>query len=98
MGDEAEALYDQEEFFEERIQREDMYFQRIAEMESRYNHNAKKALQSIIHCACCGREIIKKNYQSQFCRNKGANNCKDRYWNNVSEGRRKRAQSIVKYH
>ncbi len=42
-----------------------------------------------IQCANCGKEIAKTSYQTQFCSNKGKDNCKDAYWNKVIPGRRK---------
>lgn len=101
MGEESQALQDihisyeaEEDYLEEQQNR---YFENIYQMEIRYKDNANSNIGTTIRCACCGKKIIKKNYNTQFCKNKGANNCKDNYWNNVSDKRRRRAQSIIKY-
>lgn len=46
-----------------------------------------------IHCGCCGFQFIKKHYQQVFCSNKGTNNCKDHYWNEVVPERKERTLS-----
>lgn len=56
-------------------------------MKSRYDVNKAAKTGTMITCAGCAKSMLKKSYQSQFCRNKGQNNCKDRYWNNASESR-----------
>ena len=65
-------------------------------MQARYKDNASSQILTTIRCATCGKRIIKTNYQTQFCCNKGSGNCKDRYWNNVSHKRRLRAQHFKK--
>ena len=101
MGDESQALQDIHIGFQAEDDysdhQQEQYFKRLIEMEIRYNDNANSSLGTTIRCACCGKRILKRNYQTQFCTNKGAGNCKDEYWNNVSEKRRKRAQSIAAY-
>lgn len=42
-------------------------------------------------CPTCSKMFTKKSYQQAFCSNKGAQNCKDVYWNSVDENRRLRA-------
>ena len=60
-------------------------------MTYRYRIAGLAKVGSDIQCACCGKKFKKKSYQSKFCRNKGQNNCKDKYWNTVDEKRRFRA-------
>lgn len=59
---------------------------------SQYQRNAKAKVKSKINCASCGRRMVKKSYQSQFCSNKGRGNCKDAYWNNVDNERHERTR------
>ena len=98
MGQESEALQDWHIGFqaeeEYRIQKQEMYFKKLSEMEARYKDNLNSQIGTTIRCACCGKRILKSNYQTQFCRNKGAGNCKDKYWNNVPDKRRFRAQAV----
>ena len=63
-------------------------------MKQRYEENKKAKVGTDINCAGCGKKMVKKSYQSQFCRNKGSGNCKDKYWNNTDDKRRSRAQFI----
>ena len=109
MGEESEALqdwedgYQAEEHYDEQVseklkeQRDYEYRKKVALMESRYNDNKNSAIGAKIRCAGCGKRIIKRNYQTQFCRNKGQGNCKDKYWNNVPVKRRERAQFMAAY-
>jgi hypothetical protein len=60
---------------------------RVRDMSVRYAENKGSRIDTTIECACCKRRIIKANYQSQFCSNKGKGNCKDQYWNAVREAR-----------
>jgi len=60
---------------------------------SRYSINKKTKVGDVIECACCGKLMTKKSYQSQFCSNNGSDNCKDNYWNRVDGKRFKRALS-----
>lgn len=57
---------------------------------SRYNFNKGRKVGQQIICPTCGKEHVKKSYQSQFCSNKGKKNCKDRYNNLVNDDRRER--------
>lgn len=68
----------------------------INNKKARYKVNKEAKTGSFISCASCGKKIIKKSYQTQFCSNKGMRNCKDRYWNNIDDTRRERAQLWVK--
>ena len=98
MGLESEALQDWHmgDWAEEdaRDEAQEQYFKHLAEMESRYKDNTTSKLRTTIRCACCGKRIIKANYQTQFCSNKGVGNCKDKYWNSVSTNRHIRAKHI----
>lgn len=70
------------------------YENHVSEMKSRYDSNKKSKVGSAISCASCGREIIKKSYQSQFCSNKGNGNCKDHFWNRATDKRRSRSVAV----
>lgn len=74
------------------LQKEQEYSRLIESMKSRYADNARAEIGATISCAYCSRKIVKRNYQTQFCRSKGSGNCKDSYWNNASDKRRLRAQ------
>lgn len=78
-------LYDTEE-----------YERWLDEMYQRYYENKNIPTGNKIKCACCGKTIIKHNYQTQFCSNKGSGNCKDRFWNNIDEQRRNRQKKFRK--
>jgi len=72
--------------------REQEYEVKVETMRDRYDANKEAKTGTTIACACCGKSIKKKSYQTQFCSNKGRGNCKDTYWNNVCPKRRERAQ------
>jgi len=101
MGDESQALQDQHATHEAddhwREQQQQEYVDGLNEMLRRYADNKRSDVGTTIRCACCNKRIVKKSYQTQFCRNKGQGNCKDGYWNNVSDKRRRRAQTYVRY-
>jgi hypothetical protein len=98
MNEESEVLQDEGDILQAeddfREYQQELYFKRVTKMRDRYKDNATSQIGTTIRCACCGKRILKSNYQTQFCRNKGSGNCKDQYWNNVSETRRRRAQAI----
>lgn len=48
-----------------------------------------------ISCPCCGKRFVKRTYQQVFCSNKGAGNCKDRYWNDVDEKRHRQDEEHI---
>ena len=48
---------------------------------------------TMVACGCCNAKFIKRSYQQAFCSNRGANNCKDRYWNEMDPERKERALS-----
>lgn len=52
-----------------------------------------KAAKTGTECICpsCAKRFKKKSYQQAFCSNKGANNCKDYFWNRATVGRTHRA-------
>lgn len=56
-------------------------------------YNAAKAAKTGAECVCpsCAKKFKKKSYQQAFCSNKGANNCKDSFWNRASPDRMQRA-------
>jgi len=63
---------------------------KIMAMKDAYKLATLAASGSLIACPTCGKKIAKANAKV-FCSNKGAGNCKDRYWNTVSDKRRERA-------
>jgi len=44
-------------------------------------NESKSKIGDLIECENCGKEMIKKSYQSKFCSNKGKGNCKDAFHN-----------------
>lgn len=99
MGDEADYLNDQSDwgaedaFYEEEQER---FYKGISDMQRRYIDNQRSAVGTTIRCAACRRRILKKSYQTQFCSNKGAGNCKDKYWNVANEKRLYRSKKWAK--
>lgn len=93
---EADYLHDiglgQEAEDNAREERQNQYYDKIYKMQARYDDNKRSATGTTIRCAYCGSRILKNNYQTQFCSNKGKGNHKDLYWNNVNDKRRFRAQ------
>ena len=87
MGEESDYLNDLD--ISDDIQEE--YYKDINKKIKRYNDNKQSQIKTTIRCANCGKRIIKKSYQTQFCSNKGKRNCKDTYWNNTDDKRRQRA-------
>ena len=59
--------------------------------QARYQANKLVKVGEMMECACCGKKMKKKSYQSQFCSNKGRDNCKDFFWNRVDRKRLERA-------
>lgn len=99
MGDEAEHLESQSDYGaadDMRERDEQAYYDSLNKKQKRYFDNKRAQLGTTICCANCNRKILKKNYQAQFCSNKGRGNCKDTYWNNVSDERRDRAQIFAR--
>ena len=47
-----------------------------------------------IVCPSCGTKHKKKSYQSVFCKTKRKTKCKDYFWNNVDENKRKNTTRI----
>lgn len=98
MGDEAQALEDMSDGGAADDMREieqEQYFQGLNKKEARYFDNKRSQVGTTIRCANCGKRILKKSYQTQFCSNKGRRNCKDTYWNNVDDTRRDRAHRFA---
>jgi hypothetical protein len=95
---ESEALQEQhdgeqawDDFEEiEREQKIESFFSTVNARKARYEANKAVAVGEAIACACCAKPIVKRSYQTQFCSNKGAGNCKDRYWNCATPKRRNR--------
>ena len=75
---------------------EQAYYKGVDNMQARYRDNKRSEVGTTIRCAGCKKRILKKSYQTQFCSNKGPNNCKDNYWNNTSDKRRYRAQYFAR--
>ena len=70
---------------------EQAYYDDLNKKRSRYYDNKRSQVGTTIRCANCGRRILKRSRNTQFCSSKGKRNCKDTYWNNVSDKRRERA-------
>jgi len=94
MGEEADYLESQSDGGAADAMREydqQEYYKGLSKKEARYHDNKRSGVGTTIRCANCGKRILKKSHQTQFCRNKGKGNCKDTYWNNVSDTRRERS-------
>ena len=88
---EAEAI---DEFPPHHYEEREVLRQMLTPKESptdRYNACREASVGDIISCPSCGKEMKKKSYQHVFCSNKGRDNCKDIYWNNIDPRRRARA-------
>lgn len=61
-------------------------------------YNTAKAAKVGTECTCpsCAKQFKKKSYQQAFCCNKGANNCKDAFWNRANPERQQRAMKYLK--
>lgn len=68
----------------------------IKKVKKQYKENKNKKTGQKIKCPWCKQEIIKRNIYHQFCTNKGKGNCKDSFWNHVSEKRILRVQKFKK--
>ena len=94
MGEEADYLESQSDggaADDMRERDQQAYYDGLTKKEARYCDNKRSEVGATIRCASCGKRILKKSYQTQFCSNKGRGNCKDTYWNNVSGKRREMA-------
>ena len=60
-----------------------------------HTNNKKARVGSIIICPICLKKFSKRSYQHVFCRNKGVNNCKDRFWNTMDDTRLERAKTFA---
>ena len=58
----------------------------IEQMLQRQETNKNATIGSEISCVTCSKKIVKKSYQTQYCRNKGKGNCKDKF-HNISKGK-----------
>jgi len=74
----------------ERERRAQEWDDRLNRTQARYDDNHRSAVGTTIRCAYCGRRLLKKSYQTQFCSNSGQGNCKDTYWNMRNERGRRR--------
>jgi hypothetical protein len=97
MGEEADALDDQSdggagEWCDEQDRL--AYHSNIDKMKARYRDNKRSQVGTTIRCTACNKRILKSNYQTQFCSNKGKGNCKDKYWNCAIPKRLTRSQII----
>jgi hypothetical protein len=93
-GTEAEALSDNLE--------DDSLSQKVShivKLNMLGKYETAKAMKVGNQCKCpvCGKHFTKKSYQQAFCSNKGRGNCKDAYWNNVSEERLQRTKFFASY-
>jgi hypothetical protein len=96
MGQGADYLNDQwdgtDNSFSSVLERfKEQLNEKISVYENRHAFNKKQKVGDAIICCSCGKEMVKKSYQSQFCSNKGRGNCKDKYHNLVDDTRRARA-------
>lgn len=102
MGEEADALnelgWDEIAEEDEREYQAQLYAKKIDQAIGRYREAARAEVGATICCPWCAKKIVKRTYHRKFCSNQrthGKNNCKDRFWNNVADARRERAQVIV---
>lgn len=49
----------------------------------RYTLNKNASVGDEVTCPSCKTNFLKRSYQQAFCSNKGKNNCKDNFWNNL---------------
>jgi len=63
-----------------------------AAMPGKYRQAKVAKVGSTVQCPVCDKPFRKRSYQQAFCSNKGKGNCKDTYWNTVSEKRAFRAR------
>lgn len=71
----------------------------IDRMLNQYNKNKPIAKGGLVRCPSCNKLFVKKTPTHSFCsngRNKKGGNCKDRFWNTVSDERRERAKAYKK--
>nr|MDD4922188.1 hypothetical protein [Bacteroidales bacterium] len=47
-----------------------------------------------IQCPACGSKFVKSSYQQVFCKTKPGTQCKDRFWNTVTPGKRNNTTRI----
>jgi hypothetical protein len=69
------------------------------EMQNRYNIAIAAKVSAMIKCPTCGKEHMKSAYNKVFCSNHrtaGNRNCKDRYWNIVTDKDALRASTYCK--
>lgn len=101
MGEEADALteqgWDEIAADDEREFLISQYRNKIDRAVGLYNIARQAEVGATICCPWCTKRIVKRTYNRTFCSNQrthGRNNCKDRFWNNVSDKRRERAQEV----
>lgn len=84
-GTEAEALNDWLDSAEGAYEEREFYQQdRMDAATARYNAAKAAKVGDTPPCGWCARPFTKKSYQQAFCCNKGAQNCKDNYWNRAN--------------
>jgi ribosomal protein S27AE len=60
----------------------------------RYKLNKEAKVGEECVCPSCGTTFIKEHYQQAFCKSKGGTQCKDKYWNTVTPGKRNNTTRI----
>lgn len=73
MGEEADYLESQSDggaVDDMRERAQQAYYDSLNRKEARYRDNKRSQVGTTIRCANCGRRIVKKSCQTQFCSNK----------------------------
>lgn len=47
---------------------------------NQYLINRRAPIGTMIQCAHCGRDFLKKQSDAQFCSTQGKSSCKEKYW------------------
>ena len=87
----AEFWGDEEQANEHANERDQQFYHDgIAKARARYRVAKQAEIDTTIECSWCGKHIVKRTHHRAFCSCK----CKQSFWNNVDEKRRKRAQKF----
>ena len=66
----------------------------MSKMKLKYNAAKAAKVGDIIICPSCNTSCVKSNYQQAFCKSKPGTECKDKYWNTVTPGKRNNTTRI----
>lgn len=66
----------------------------MGKMKIAYGKAKSAKVGDTCECPSCKTPFVKSNYQQAFCKSKPGTECKDKYWNTVTPGKRNNTTRI----